>query len=71
VHGEIWNVELSYIYVAGGSWQILINKMYHGTLFKRDGEWRFNIGRKSELTTTDLQLLSEIIEEHIDLVRHH
>lgn len=65
VDNEIWNVELSYQTFADGKWQILINNYYNGTMWKQNGEWCYGINNNSQLTTTDLYLLGEIIDEHI------
>lgn len=69
VHGQIWDVELTYMPYAHGKWQITINKAYNGSMWKIDGEWRFGINDNSQLTTTDIYLLGQIIEEHIRQVQ--
>jgi len=66
VTGDVkWIVVLSYVGVGGGHWHIDIDKGHHGSIFKRRGEWTFATNHDSELTTDDLQLIAQIIDEYI------
>lgn len=43
-------------------WQIVIDKLYNGILFKRNGKWIAYLSPGSDLTADDVQVLGERID---------
>lgn len=48
---------------AWPSYHIMIDNYYHGNLTKLDGEWVSHLNGNSYLTTEDICILGEIIDE--------
>jgi hypothetical protein len=51
---------------AGGLYQILIDRYYHGTMNKINGEWVAHLNRNSELTGDDVQIIIDLLEKNMD-----
>jgi hypothetical protein len=51
---------------AGGLYQILINRYYHGTITKINGDWVPQLNRKSELTGDDVQIIIDLLEKNMN-----
>jgi hypothetical protein len=47
---------------AGGSFQILIDKFYQGVLLKAQGEWKVYLNSRSQLTSDDISILTDLAE---------
>jgi hypothetical protein len=47
---------------AGGEYQIFINRYCQGTLVKRKGEWVGHLNHRSKLTTADVLVLGEMLD---------
>lgn len=45
-------------------WQLSIDWYHQGTLYFRDGHWGAYLNDSSEITTEDIQILGEIIDNH-------
>lgn len=56
-------VELSVALGGSGGYGVVINKYYHGVLYRRNGEWVGHLNDNSDITTTDVSILGEIIEK--------
>jgi len=58
-------VEISEVFGAGaGTYHLLIDCFFQGSLVKRNGEWRLN-SNTNLLTSTDIQILGEVIDERL------
>lgn len=62
---DTWEVDISQPSGAAGTWYILIDKYFHGQMWKRNGRWEGGLTPKSPLTYADIQILGEIIEENV------
>lgn len=58
-------VELSIATYGGDGYQILINRYYYGIMIQRAGKWVGYLNPRAweELTTDDVRILGEIIED--------
>lgn len=61
--GIIKQCELVRPYGGGDDLQIKIDRWHHGTLAWRNGEWKGYLGLKSELTTADIMVLAEMVND--------
>ncbi|MRG45484.1 hypothetical protein GFS24_10180 [Chitinophaga sp. SYP-B3965] len=50
---------------GGGGYHIYINNYYHGTIKKVNYEWVGHLNRASELTSADISILADIIENSV------
>jgi hypothetical protein len=48
---------------ASAGYQVLIDQMLQGTLVKRDQDWVAHLNRKSILTSADIGILGELIDD--------
>lgn len=59
---ERWHVELTHPPGGADGYFIMINKYYHGTLFKRNGEWEGHLNLKSGITGDEIGILGQMID---------
>ena len=48
---------------ASAGYQVLIDQWLQGTIVKRDNEWVAHLNRKSILTSADIAILGDLIDE--------
>lgn len=58
-------VEISKPFGAGDIYHITIGKFFNGTLFKQNGEWIVNLNNNSGLTSDDIFILGEMMDDAI------
>jgi hypothetical protein len=61
--GVIKKVKINDVHKGSGGYQILIDNYYQGDIFFKDGQWKAQLNAKSQLTSDDILILGEKIEE--------
>jgi hypothetical protein len=49
---------------ASDGYQVLVNRRYHGTILKYNGEWIGHLNPNSDITGADILILGDIIDAH-------
>lgn len=60
---KIKTVEIAQALGAGDSYQILIDRYYHGTIIKQRGEWVAHLNSRSNLTADDILIIGDLIDQ--------
>lgn len=63
---EVKTVEIAQPHQSGNSYQVTIDKWYHGMITKRNGEWVAFWNAKSELGADEISIIGEIIEKNMN-----
>lgn len=61
---EVKKVRLVANDYGGGGFQILINKFFHGSIYKKEDQWLAWLNERSDLTSDDITALGERIDEY-------